>query len=144
MHRRSRCHRPHRKRGKGPGKGKKQPLRRADILHRLQACLPRFSRGDEGPLQQILTAIAHGSAERGLIDLRDLHIAGGSTVLAAHASAFGRRTCDCPRDAACLQAWLLAYNERTSTERSHSRKRNDFGQSACRRRGRPARTARGA
>ena len=39
------------------------------------------------------------------------------------------------------EAWRLAYNERTCTERSHSRKRNDFGQSASRRRGRPARTA---
>ena len=101
MRRRDRVHRPHRKRGKGPGKGKKQPLRRPDLLQRLSARLPRFSRGDEGPLQQMLAAIAHASAERGLIDLGHLSIAGDSTVLVSHANSFGRRTCSCPRDTEC-------------------------------------------
>ncbi len=102
MRRRSRRHRPHRKRGKGPGKGKKQPLRRPDVLWRLQAQLPRFSRGDEGPLQAILAAIAHGSAARGLLDLDHLAIAGDSTVLAAHAAHFGRRTCSCEPGVTCV------------------------------------------
>ena len=39
------------------------------------------------------------------------------------------------------EAWRLAYNDRTCTERSHTRKRNDFGQSNCRRRSRPTRAA---
>ena len=50
MRRRSRCHRPHRKRGKGPDKGNKQPLRH-DVLWRLQVQLPRFICGDEGPFR---------------------------------------------------------------------------------------------
>ncbi len=49
MRRRSRCHRPHRKGGKGPGQGKKQPLRRSDVLWRPQTEVPRFARGDERP-----------------------------------------------------------------------------------------------
>ena len=101
MRRRARCHRPHRKRGKGPGKGKKQPLRRPDVLWRLQVQLPRFSRGDEGPLQEMLRVIAHGSADRGLIDLEHLLVAGDSTVLAAHADHFGHRTCSCPPGTTC-------------------------------------------
>ena len=39
------------------------------------------------------------------------------------------------------EAWRLAYNDRTCTERSHTRKRNDFGQLRNRRRGRRNRTA---
>lgn len=102
MRRRTRRRRPHRKRGKGPGKGNKQPLRRPDLLWRLQVQLPRFSRGDEGPLQEILAAIAHASADHGLIDLRTLSVAGDSTVMAAHADHFGHRTCSCPRDVPCV------------------------------------------
>jgi hypothetical protein len=101
MRRRSRCHRPHRKRGKGPGQGKKQPLRRPDMLWRLQTELPRFVRGDEGPLQEMLAAIAHGSAARGLIDLQHLRLAGDSTAVAARVDTFGRRTCSCPQGSPC-------------------------------------------
>jgi hypothetical protein len=108
MRRRARRHRPHRKRGKGPGKGNKQPLRRPDVLWHLQIGLPRFSRGDEGPLQEILAAIAHGSAARGLIDLGHLHLAGDSTVLAAHVDHFGRRTCACPPGTPCTHARRFA------------------------------------
>ena len=101
MRRRSRYHRPYRARGKGPGKGKKRPLRRPDLLRRLQLQLPRFSRGDEGPLQQMLAAIAHASGARGLIDLANLAVAGDSTVLVAHANHFGHRACSCPRGTDC-------------------------------------------
>ena len=101
MRRRARVHRPHRKRSKGPGKGKKRPLRRAGVLWRLQAELPRFSRGDEGPLQEILAAVAHTSAELRLIELDQLRIAGDSTVLPAHANSFGRRVCTCSPASLC-------------------------------------------
>lgn len=101
MRARARVHCPHRKRGKGPGKGKKRPLRRADVLARLQAQLPRFGHGDEGPLQEILATIAAGSADRGLVDLNQLRIAGDSTVLPAAANSFGRRMCDCPPGTPC-------------------------------------------
>lgn len=102
MRRRGRSHRPHRKRGKGPGKGKKRPLRRSNILRRLAAKLPRFSRGDEAALQQMLTAIAHASSERGLIDLGKLSFAGDSTVLVSHTSPYGKRTCCCAHDTPCI------------------------------------------
>ncbi len=39
------------------------------------------------------------------------------------------------------EAWRLGYNDRTCTERSHTRKRNDFGQLRNRRRWRRNRTA---
>ena len=101
MRRRARCHRPHRACGKGPGKGKKKPLRRPDLLWRLQVRLPRFAPGDEGPLQELLAAIAHGSAERGRIDLAHLSVAGDSTLLPAHVNPYGRRTCACPPGTPC-------------------------------------------
>ena len=104
MRRRSRVHRPRRSRGRDPGKGKKKPLRRPDLLSRLQVRLPRFTRGDEGPLQEMLAVIAHGSAHRGLIDLQHLAVAGDSTVTAAHADPFGRRTCSCPPRTPCTHA----------------------------------------
>ena len=101
MRRRDRSHRPHRKRPKGPAKGQKRPLRCPDVLWRLQAELPRFSRGDEGPLQEILITVAQASEELGLIDLEHLRIAGDSTLLPAHADTFGRRICTCSPATLC-------------------------------------------
>ncbi len=96
MRARPRVHCSHRKRVKGPGKGKKRPLRRVDVLARLQAQLPRLSHGDEGALQDILACIASGSADRGLIDRNRLCITGDSTVRSACANRFGGHICDDP------------------------------------------------
>lgn len=82
--------------------------------------------------------------------------------MASDGSSRGRRKCVCPRNrkrstpddqAACpnivyisgaaafrlhpgldrgTEAWRLAYNDRTCTDRSHTRKRNGFGQLANR------------
>jgi hypothetical protein len=100
LRRRQRRHRPYRKRGKAK-KGQKIPLRHPDVLWRLLPQLDRFSRGDEGLLQQLLVAIAHASAQRGLIDPNDLRVAGDSILLPSHTSPYGHRTCDCPKDKPC-------------------------------------------
>jgi len=87
------------KRGKGPGKNKKLPNRRAGIVGRIANLFRKgrsFPNRPERLMQEIFALLAvNPSVEAGLIPETGLTVSGDGTCVHCHSSSLGIKVCDC-------------------------------------------------